>query len=302
MTPTRIDRLVVFGQIAQDLALAVDELPAVGASADVGEARWLLGGKGANQAVGLRQLGAGVAAVGVVGDDAIGAAMIAALEHDGVDVAGVVRRGATSVLLDVVDPDADRMLFEHTPASALLTPDDVERAARSVREADTVCLQAQQPGDALLVAARLARRSGSLVALDGAPDATFAEELVSCAHIVRADAAEAEMLVGFALSDVAAGREACRLLRERGPSVVAVQVKGEGDLVASTAGTTFRPYGQHETVVDRTGGGDAFFAGLVRGTGLGWSLERTADLAARAAASVVARLGGRPDLGGMIAD
>ncbi len=63
---------MVVGQIARDLVLVVDEVPGPGSSAPVRERREMLGGKGANIAVGLAQLGAPVKLVGVVGDDDIG--------------------------------------------------------------------------------------------------------------------------------------------------------------------------------------------------------------------------------------
>ena len=290
------DRFVVFGQIAQDIVAGVPELPTPGASTSVPEVRWLLGGKGANQAVGLRQLGAVVAVAGVVGDDPIGAELLAAMLHDGIDVCGVARRGSSAVLFDVVDRSAKRMLLEHVPTSALLTAADVRAAGHLVEHADAVCLQAQQPGDALTAAAALARRSGAIIALDGAPDADATDELLAAAEIVRVDATEAGELVGFPVSSLSSGEEACRVLLARGPRVAAVEVAGAGDLVAWADGTVFLPHGDDEVVKDRTGAGDAFFVGLVRGLGREWTVERAADLAHRAAASTVARLGGRPDL------
>lgn len=292
----RFDRFVVFGQIAQDIAARVEDLPAPGASMSVPELRWLLGGKGANQAVGLRQLGGVVAVVGVVGDDSIGEELLEAMLDDGIDACGVARRGSSAVLIDVVGRSAERMLLEHVPTSALLTADDVGAAAHVVEHADAVCLQAQQPGEALTAAASLARRSGATIALDGAPEADVTDELLAAAEIVRVDATEAEELVDFPVSSLASAEEACRVLLARGPRVVAVEVASEGDLVAGTAGTVFLPHGDDEVVKDRTGAGDAFFVGLVRGLGRGWPVERAADLAHRAAASTVARLGGRPDL------
>ena len=68
--------LVVVGQIARDLVLVVDEVPGPSGSTDVDERRELLGGKGANIAVGLSQLGVPVAVVGVVGDDQVGESLL----------------------------------------------------------------------------------------------------------------------------------------------------------------------------------------------------------------------------------
>jgi sugar/nucleoside kinase (ribokinase family) len=52
--------VLVVGQIGRDLVLRIDVMPEPAGAAPVLERSELLGGKGANQAVGLRQLGADV--------------------------------------------------------------------------------------------------------------------------------------------------------------------------------------------------------------------------------------------------
>jgi ribokinase len=47
----------VVGQLARDLVLTIDRVPAAGTAADAGDRFEQLGGKGANQAVALAQLG-----------------------------------------------------------------------------------------------------------------------------------------------------------------------------------------------------------------------------------------------------
>lgn len=55
------------------------------------------------------------------------------------------------------------------------------------------------------------------------------------------------------------------------------------------------PFG-NETVVDPTGGGDSFVAGLVDALRRGLSPAQAAQRASDTAASTVTRLGGRPNL------
>jgi ribokinase len=76
--------VVVVGQIARDLVLLVEELPPPGTGAAVRQRREMLGGKGANQAVALAQLGVHPAVLGVVGDDRIGAEILDQARDDGV--------------------------------------------------------------------------------------------------------------------------------------------------------------------------------------------------------------------------
>src|ERR671916_2058058 len=82
----------VVGQLARDLVLSVDDLPEPGSSADATGRLEQLGGKGANQAVGLAQLGVPPALIAVAGDDVIGEVLLDQARRDGIDTAAVVRR------------------------------------------------------------------------------------------------------------------------------------------------------------------------------------------------------------------
>jgi ribokinase len=161
--------VVVLGQVGRDLVLRVAALPDAGSSATVGDRRELLGGKGANQAVALAQLGVPVALVGVVGDDRPGADALAQAAADGVDVSGVVRRpgAATALLVDVVEDGGRRRLLEHVPVDVLLTPEDVAAAADRLGAARVVSLQLQQPGPALRAALDRAPEGALVVATEG---------------------------------------------------------------------------------------------------------------------------------------
>lgn len=286
--------ILVVGQIGRDLVLGVDRVPGAGESSDVRVRQELLGGKGANQAVGMVQLGAPVELLGTVGEDVVGADLLRRLQEDDVGCGWVRRRGTSALLLDVVDADGGSRLLEDVPEESVLSVEDVHRARKAFASADTVCLQLQQPVAALREAARLAADAGARVVLDGAVPEAAREELLGAAAVLRADAHEAELLTGVVVDgpDVAA-ETARRLLAEHGLEVVALGVDG-GDLVVWPGGHQLFPHGAGAT--DPTGGGDSFLAGLVVGLRAGRSPGEAGRLAADCAASTVARLGGRPDL------
>src|SRR6185437_2904104 len=143
--------VIVFGQIARDLVLVVDAVPTASRSADVYQRRELLGGKGANQAVGLAQLGMRPALAGVVGEDQVGQRLLTQAGQDRVDVTGQWR------------------YLEDVPAEMLLTEADVTAARHLFLPGRWVSVQLQQPPAVALAAATLAHRVGGKVVLDGAP-------------------------------------------------------------------------------------------------------------------------------------
>ncbi|WP_447007042.1 PfkB family carbohydrate kinase [Saccharothrix isguenensis] len=288
-------RIAVVGQIARDLVLTVSEVPGSGASAEVLERREMLGGKGANIARDARQLGATAAVVGVVGDDREGRLLVERLGADGVATAAVVRREATrtALIVDVVCGGEYRYL-QDIPHRTLVTPEDVRAASPMLAGADAVVVQLEQPSNAALAAVRAA---GGLVVLDGAPDGHQAE-LLAAADVVRADHREAEALAGRRISGADATVEAGRELLARGPSVVALEVPGEANVVAWGDDAAVVPL-TGEEVVDTTGGGDAFVAALTMALLRGDAPDVAARFATAAAGRAVRHPGGRTDLTGL---
>ncbi|MEX5260039.1 PfkB family carbohydrate kinase [Kocuria sp. CPCC 205263] len=289
--------VVVVGQVGRDLVLTVAELPAEGGAADVLERQELLGGKGANQAVACRQLGAEVALVGVVGTDSAGAEVLAQAAADGIDVGAVMRRAGapTALLVDLVGPRGVRRLLEDVDARMLLHAGDVRASRDLLRSADAVLVQLQQPGAAVTEALEAAAAGSALTVADGAPaDGVVRRRVLATADVVRADTAETEALVGWAPQDVPGTVRAAESLLAEGPRVVALAT-GAGDVVAWPSGHVLLPH-LGEDPVDPTGAGDSFVAALTVALLRGESPESAAWWAAAAAADVVGTAGGRPDL------
>jgi ribokinase len=78
-----VPRVLVVGSANVDFTMAVAHLPQAGETVTNGTLLVNHGGKGANQAVAARRLGAGVRLIGCVGDDASGSAIRAALAAEG---------------------------------------------------------------------------------------------------------------------------------------------------------------------------------------------------------------------------
>lgn len=290
---------VVIGQIARDLVLRIPETPEFGDSAPVRHRREMLGGKGANQAVGLAQLGMAVTLVGAVGDDRTGTEMVEQAERDGIDTGYVVRRdhAQTALIVDAVDDHARWYYLEDIPENMLLTAGDVAAADTAIRAAETVVVQLRQPAAAILEAVRLARVLDTRVVLDGTPpgDPDTRAEVLAGADVVRADAGEGEALAGFPITSVDEAVQVAGQLLEQGPELVVLEVHESGNVFVDADGPLFLPYAD-TTVVDTTGAGDALIAGLTATLTRGGGVEQAAQLAVAASEATIQHPGGRPDL------
>lgn len=289
--------IIVMGQVGRDLVLNIPGIPGADGSVPVRTRREMLGGKGANQAVGLRQLGADVRVIAVIGQDQAGKWMLQELTDSEIDTRFVTRRGETALLVDVVDDSNARRLLEHIPPSSLLTVDDIERAvaADALEDIDTICLQLQQPAAALLAAATQAHSRRIRVILDGAVQGSDRDELLPYAQVVRANSAEAQLLTGMQIGTPQDARKAAAKILEAGPELVVLTVDGLGEFVAWQGDDAFIPF-KNVPVVDRTGAGDAFLVGLVSALRSGMDADSASRFASDAAAATIEHLGGRPDL------
>ncbi|MGK5678485.1 PfkB family carbohydrate kinase [Actinoplanes sp. URMC 104] len=266
----------VIGQLARDLILTVDELPEPGSSGAAGSRREQLGGKGANQAVALAQLGVRPSLVAVAGDDVIGDVLLAQARRDGIDVRSVIRRpGAlTGLIVEILEPGGAYRYVEHLPPPVLLGEQDVLRARDTIAAADAVLVQLQQPAEAALAAARIGHEAGRLVVLDGE---IKDESILAYADVVRADE-----------------KESGGIVLGRGPRLQAI-AEQDGNLFVWEGGQIKIPLADAE-VVDTTGGGDAFVAALTAALLGGQSYEEAARRATAASGATVGHAGGRPDL------
>lgn len=296
MRPVRND-VVVVGQLARDLVLVVDKMPGPGESGTVQVRREMLGGRGVNQAVALAQLGMRPTLVAVVGDDRTATDMLDQAHQDGIDMSAVVRRRGTrtGLIMYVVDSAGQWRYLDDLPPSVLLTETDVTSAAGVFAAAAWVSVQLQQPLEAALAAARLARQAGARLVLDGAPPDDGRAELLRAADVVRAGPREVSLLTGSVVEGTDDARRAAAQLLRQGPSLVALGVGSAGNYFAWREGELMLPLTK-TPVVDTTGAGDAFTAALIAGLDRGDGPERAARLAVAAAGATVGHPGGRPEL------
>lgn len=223
------------------------------------------GGAGANVAAHLARLGVPVTLVGCIGDDAAGAGLTAELRAAGVDLAlRTVPGTATGTIVSLVEPGGQRSMLADRGANLALRPDDVPAPVPGGHlHLSGYTLLDDGPRAAGLAALAAAAAAGCTVSLDPASTGPLIRYGVdrwladtAAATLLLPNADEARLLTGC--SDVA---DAARTLAGR-HRVVAVSLGADGALWASGDVLVHRP--AHPTeVVDTTGAGDAFAAGLL---------------------------------------
>jgi glutamate-1-semialdehyde 2,1-aminomutase len=267
-----LGRVVALGaHILDVLGRPVESIPSGQGSARLAEIRATPAGTAAGTAVDLARLGAEVYAVGAVGDDLLADLLEAAMRGHGVDTGGLVRVPGTQTSATIlpIRPNGERPALHVPGAMPLLRLEDIDLAG--VASAQVLLVGAPdalgwltEHGLADVVAA--AKAGGALVVVDvlrpGSPrdlgrlrgvlaeaDWFLPNGEQICALTGRTDPVQA-------IDDVLA----------LGTAGVAVTLGAAGALVATRGGgAPARVPAIDVAVVDTTGCGDAFNAGMIAG-------------------------------------
>ncbi|MFM2348441.1 MAG: ribokinase [Pseudomonadota bacterium] len=288
---TAADVLVV-GSLNMDLRIRTPRLPAPGETLTGSGFDTDGGGKGANQAVAAARQGARVAMLGAVGQDAHGAALLAALQADGIDTGAIERiagtpSGTAAILLM---PDGENSIVVIPGANHALTPARVCAQAKRLRQARVVVAQLECPLDAVAEALTLARQAGAITVLNAAPVQPLGDALLGQLDWLVVNAIEAAALADTPVPGPAEAREVAEQLRQRGPRQVLVTLGAEGLVLAGPEGTLALPAPRVQAI-DTTGAGDTVVGALAAALAAGRPLREALTRAQAAAALAVTRLG-----------
>jgi len=290
-------RILVVGSANVDFTVAAARLPRAGETVSGGTLLVNHGGKGANQAVAARRLGAEVRFVACVGDDASGRDITAALEREGIGVAGVsaTREAATGTALIVVDGEGRNQIAVAPGANWRLSVAMARARADDVAWADVAMCQLETPLETVAWVLEAARRRGALTVLNPAPVRDGALALCRLVDYLTPNEGEAERLSGVPVSDRTGAAAAARALRERGVGTVVVTLGALGALACAADGEMRVPAFEVD-VIDTTAAGDAFNAGLAVALAEKRPLEAALRFAAATGALACTRRGAQPAL------
>jgi len=268
--------------VADAIARPVGELPDRGSLGLVDEISLHGGGCALNTASALVRLGLSAGAAGKVGDDALGAFLLALLDERGVDRGGVLADPAvaTSASVVLVDSSGERTFLHLPGANASLRAEELDHSylfsGRALHLAGMLVMEALdgEPGAGLLAEAR---SRGLVTSLDTVWDATgrWKRVLPALPHV---DLFAPSLPEGRAITGEKEPVAVASWLRERGVGAVVLKCGASG-CYASGDGFEGAIEAFPVTAVDGTGAGDAFVAGLLYGRLAGWPLERSARFA-----------------------
>jgi ribokinase len=267
--------IAVVGSINLDFIATGAKLPKAGETVTGAVLSRHPGGKGANQALAARRLGAAVALHGRVGRDEMANDALLLLKEGGVDLSGVTvdETAPTGVALIGVAANGENQIVVCPGANARFTPELLKPI-----EADAVICQLEIPVETVMKAAEGAKK---LFAVNLAPARELPEALLKRADLIIVNETEAEFY-GAALKSC--GGMVATTYGKRGAAL-----HKNGVEIAGAEPPDVR-------AIDTVGAGDAFVAALVVSIVEGRDPKAALRRACAAGALATTRRGAQPAL------
>jgi ribokinase len=279
--------IVVVGSLNVDQIAYTSRVPAAGETVMGDRFVMGFGGKGANQAVMARRLGARVEFVGALGQDVFADMTIENMAGQGIDTRFIARvPGSSGVAPIWVEPDGTNRIIVVAGANDRVEPGVAASAVRSLERVDVVVGQLEIPQAATAAAFAAAHERGARTVLNPAPAAPLDDELLAVTDWLIPNETELTIL---AAAD--GGEDRFRTYAERTGTRLVVTLGGEGALLVGREGANERIPATPVTPVDTTGAGDAFVGAFAYGLAAGLPELEAARLGVALASDSVTKPG-----------
>jgi sugar/nucleoside kinase (ribokinase family) len=257
------------------------------------------GGSAGNTVAGLMSLGGKAAFMGKVADDAIGSAYVADMQTIGADFFGSPLKGGltTARSMIAVTPDGERSMNTFLGASTEFAANDVD--SRAVAASEWLYLEGylfDKPAakTAFTHASEVAKAAGRKVAITMSDVFCVDRHRESFVHLIRTHcdlvfANEAELMAIYQTDNF---DEALNQIRNDS-QIAAITRSSKGSVIVSGSDTWTAPV-TAAPVVDATGAGDQYAAGVLYAITHGLSLQEAARLGNLCAGEVISHIGPRP--------
>ncbi len=258
------------------------------------------GGSAANTMAGVASFGGTAAYIGKVADDELGRVFAHDMRAVGVrfDVPPAAGGPASARCLILVSPDAQRTMNTYLGISSFLEPDDVDpltATAGALLFCEGYLWDMPSAKLAIRKAMRLAHESGRKTALTLSDTFCVERHHAEFRDLVRSEvdvlfANRAELRVMYETDDLREGIAAARADVE----LACITLGKDGSLLVTKDEVIEIAAEEIAPVVDTTGAGDQYAAGVLFGLANGVDLAEAGRLGALAAAEVISHVGPRP--------
>jgi ribokinase len=290
--------ITVVGSFLVGMTLRTSHMPVfgetlIGTDFDMGP-----GGKGSNQAVGVARLGANSYFAGIIGSDKLSEIAVDLYAAEGVNTQFLRQtdKQSTGAGFIILNQAGENGIIIDVGAVGLMDAQFVDTVEVQIAKSDVVMSVLEIPVDAATRAMALGKKHGVKTILNPAPAQALNPDMFQHIDYLTPNETELRILLGLAPDDPTPTVQLARRLRDLGVGNLIVTMGGNGSLIVSDDGVQQLP-GLPVEVVDTTGAGDAFNAGLAVALAEGKPLAEAVQVANCAGAIACRQLGVIPALG-----
>lgn len=266
-----------------------------------GDVQEVAGGSAANTMFGIGALGLRAAYLGNVADDGVGKRISQGMAKGGVDFSSKPKTSgpASGRCLIAVTPDGERSMSTFLGTSCLFTPKDIVKS--KVESAACVYLEGYlydtEPAKAAFIkVAEIARAAGRTVSLTLSDSFCVDRHRESFRHLVdnHVDILFANSDEILSLYETDSLDKALDALTKT-QTVACITRSEKGSIIQDGERRHHIKASPVDKVVDTTGAGDQYAAGVLAGRALGLNWADAGHLGSLAAAEVISHYGARPE-------
>ena len=290
--------ITVVGSFAVGMFIRTKRMPIFGETLVGSDFGMGPGGKGLNQAVGVARLGAKSYFANIIGNDKLGEIATSLYASEGIDTRYLEKtdKMATGVGFIILNESGQNGIILDMGSNKLVDALFVDRIEEQISKSDVVMSVLEIPVEAAARAMELGRKHGVRTILNPAPATRLHNDVLKNVNYLTPNESELRILMGLAPDDPTPTSKLAGQLFQAGVENLIVTMGEKGALIISADGETEVP-GASIDVVDTTGAGDAFNAGLAVAVAKGWNLVEAVKFANCAGALSCAKLGVIPGLG-----
>ncbi|MDU5109774.1 MAG: ribokinase [Clostridium sp.] len=285
-------KIVVVGSLNMDLVMEVNRIPKIGETLKGERMNYLIGGKGANQAVAASRLGNEVAMIGCVGKDTFGDKILKHLNEEGINVSSVKSDDSMFTgIATIFKTEVDNSIVVIPGANDFCSRELIDENIELIKSADILITQLEIPIETVEYALKVAKENGVKTILNPAPAREISDEMLKNVDFITPNETEFELICRNNIEDSETLEKEMINWQNKHISTRLIVTRGkegssyiEDNLVKTVKAMSVK-------VTDTTGAGDTFNGALAHGIINNYSMENIVGFAGTAASLSVTKLG-----------
>ena len=285
-------KLTVVGSSNTDMVIKTPRFPLPGETIIGGDFFMFPGGKGGNQAVAAARMGGEVSFICCLGDDVFGRQSLEGYNKEGIDTSGILllKDVPSGVALITVNAQAENEIVVASGANNSLSAEHLRANKAKIEETGLVLTQLETPVSVVAELASLCRNSDIPLIINPAPAQELSDDILDGLYLITPNETETHILTGIEISDKESASRAASALLIKGVRNIIITM-GKRGAFFKNAEEEFTVLPPKVEAVDTTAAGDVFNGALAVCLAEQMSWKESIDLASRAAAVSVTRMG-----------